>query len=146
MLRFIFKKQKTSPMPSHPSIERARYIANLMDSAITIPIIGKKIGLDPILGLLPLGGDAISAVVSLFLIYTAYELGLPRSILIRMGINTLIDFLIGSIPVVGDISDMFIKSNQWNFKLLEQSYQHYGSAKPTPGSQVIDISAEAVPS
>lgn len=106
----------------HPSIARARWIANLLDSALTIPLIRKKIGLDALLGFLPVGGDVVSAILALYVVYVGYEVGLPPKVLIRMGINTLFDLLVGLIPVVGDVTDAWIPSNQWNLKLLEEAY------------------------
>lgn len=143
---FRFKKQKTvQAVVSHPSIERARTIANLMDSAITIPIIRKKIGLDPLLGLLPVGGDVIATGIALYIIYIAYDLGLPREVLIRMGVNTLVDTLIGAIPVVGDISDAFLKSNQWNLKILEEAYQEHLATNAGKNEPIVlDVQSEPV--
>jgi hypothetical protein len=101
------KSTKTPQRPSHPSIERARKVAKILDSAITIPVIRKKIGLDPLLGMLPITGDVLTGVMALYLIWVAYELRLPRPVLIRMGVNTATDILVGMIPVLGDISDFF---------------------------------------
>lgn len=120
------KKQHNPVRPSHPSIERARTIANLMDSAFTIPIIRKKIGLDPLLGLLPVSGDVISALFGAYMLWVAVELRLPKPVIARMGANLIVDILMGAIPVVGDIADAFWKSNQMNFKLLEEAYQTHG--------------------
>lgn len=132
--------------PAHPSIERARKIATLLDSSITIPVIRKKIGIDPLLGLFPVGGDAISALMGAYLLYVAYKLRLPKAIMIRMGLNVIVDSLIGTIPVVGDVADAFWKSNQWNFKILEEAYQKHGAGvESTPGSQsIVDVVAEPV--
>lgn len=112
--------------PAHPSIERVRKIAHLLDSAFTIPIIRKKVGLDPLLGLLPFGGDVVSALLATYALWVAYELRLPNSVLVRMAINIVLDILIGAIPVVGDVADAFWKSNKMNLKLLEAAYQKHG--------------------
>lgn len=112
--------------PAHPSIERVRKIANLLDSAFTIPIIRKKVGLDPLLGLLPIGGDTVSALLAAYSLWVAYELRLPNAVIVRMGINIILDLLVGAIPVVGDVADAFWKSNQMNLKLLEEAYQRHG--------------------
>jgi hypothetical protein len=142
---FRSKKQKTvQAAPSHPAIQRARTIVNLMDSAITIPVIRKKIGLDPLLGLFPVGGDVIATGMALYIIYIAYDLGLPKEVLVRMGVNTLIDTLIGAIPVVGDISDAFLKSNQWNLKILEEAYQELLESSTRKGALVLDIQSEPI--
>ena len=140
----MFKKPKTQPRPSHPSIERARKVALLLDTSFTIPIIHKKIGLDPILGLLPVGGDVISALIATYLVWVAIELRLPRPIAVRMTVNILVDCFIGMLPVVGDVADAMWKSNQWNFKLLEEAYQKHGVG-PDPDETrpaTIDVVAE----
>lgn len=130
--------------PIHPSIERVRKIANLMDSAFTIPVIRKKIGLDPLLGLLPGGGDVIGAIMSAYALWVAYELRLPKPVMTRMAVNILLDVLIGSIPVVGDVADAFWKSNQINLKLLEEAYQQHGIGPKydASGQATVDVIAE----
>lgn len=145
----MFKKPKSQPQPSHPSIERARKMATLLDASFTIPIIRKKIGLDPILGLFPVGGDAISALLAAYLVWVAIELRLPQPIIIRMSVNIVVDCFIGMLPVVGDVADALWKSNQWNLKLLEEGYQKHGigpayqHARPF-GATVVDVQAEPV--
>ncbi len=132
--------------PDHPSITRARKIARLLDSAITIPVIRKKIGLDPLLGMLPVGGDIISALMACYLLWTAYELRLPTPVILRMGVNVIVDILVGLIPVVGDVADMVWKSNDMNFKLLEAAYQKHGVGpkRDHQGQTVVDVVAEPV--
>lgn len=107
---------------SHPSLQRLRHIANLLDSAVTIPLIRKKVGLDPLLGLLPGGGDAVALVLSSYALWVAFELGLPRVVIARVGVNIVLDLLIGLIPVVGDVADVFWKANQMNLQILESAY------------------------
>jgi hypothetical protein len=121
-----FKKPKPQPKPSHPSIEKARMVARLLDTSFTIPFTRKKIGIDPLLGMLPVGGDAVSALLAAYLVWVAIELGLPRNIVIRMSVNILVDFLVGMVPIVGDVADAIWKSNQWNLKLLEEAYEQHG--------------------
>lgn len=136
-------------IPSHPAIERARKLACLLDSAFKIPIIGKKVGLDPLLGLLPVGGDVLAALISCYLIWVAYELGLPRRIMLRMALNIALDWALGMIPVVGDWTDMVWKSNRANFQILEAAYKKHGSnassstrAQRTNRNTVIDVQVE----
>lgn len=130
--------------PDHPAIARARKIARLLDSAITIPVIRKKIGLDPLLGMLPIGGDVVSALMACYLLWTAYELRLPAPVITRMSVNVAVDILVGLIPVVGDVADMLWKSNDMNFKILEAAYQKHGvGPKRDPqGGLVVDVVAE----
>lgn len=138
-------RKKQEPLKAaHPAIARARWVAGLMDSAIRVPVVGWKIGLDPILGLLPVGGDVASSLISVYLIVVAYQLALPRHVMIRMGANIALDLVLGLLPVVGDVSDFFWKSNRYNLKLLEEAYLQYGS-RDEHGSVTIDIQATPAP-
>jgi hypothetical protein len=141
------KKKEFIPEPTHPSIERARKLATLLDSAITIPVINKKIGLDPILGLLPVSGDVIAALMGLYIVYVSWEIGLPTHITTRMLTYLLIDIVLGLLPVVGDMADFFFKSNKLNIKLLEEGYKQHGArdrVSSTSYKTTIDVKAETV--
>ncbi|MBY0406023.1 MAG: DUF4112 domain-containing protein [Cyanobacteria bacterium] len=111
-------------------ITRVKAWANLMDSCWTIPIINKKFGLDPLIGLIPGLGDVLSVLLSGYIVYVAYQLKLSRWVMLQMVLNLVIDTSVGIIPVVGDIIDMSWKSNQKNAKLLEKAYykQYYPQA------------------
>ena len=98
------------------SIER---VAKMMDSAIKLPIVG-GVGLDAILGLFPFAGDAASAAVSISLIAKSVRYGLPREIITKMLANVLLDVLLGAVPVLGDLADMWFKANQRNVALLKE--------------------------
>jgi hypothetical protein len=96
------------------SIER---VARLMDSAVRIPIIG-PIGLDAVLGLVPVAGDATSAAVSVLLIARSIKYGVPREVIARMLANVLLDFALGAIPIAGDLADLWFRANLRNVELL----------------------------
>ena len=98
------------------TIER---IARLMDSAIRIPLFG-SIGLDAALGLFPVAGDAISAGIAVSLITRSLKYGIPREIIARMLANVLVDVLIGAVPVVGDLADVWFRANIRNVQLLRE--------------------------
>lgn len=142
----MWKKTKPITTPSHPAIERARRVARMLDSTFTIPIIRKKIGIDPLLGVVPVWGDIITTVMALYLLWIAYDLRMPNHVLLRMGINIVADLLIGMVPVVGDISDFFWKSNDRNFKILEAAYEQYGVGirQEHTGQTTIDIHSEPI--
>lgn len=101
-------------------LAQARALAKLLDRAFRIPGTNITFGLDPILGLIPGGGDLAGAVFSSWLIMLGSRMGLPRHILIRMVANVAIDTVAGSIPLVGDLFDVAWKSNTRNLALLEQ--------------------------
>ena len=107
-------------IPQSKAVGRARELARVLDSAITIPGTGIRLGLDSIIGLLPAGGDAIGAALSSIIVMTALKQGVPRPVIWRMVGNVVIDTLIGSIPLLGDLFDVAWKANSKNAELLAQ--------------------------
>ena len=96
-------------------------ISKVMDDLVTMPGTGgRRFGVDPILGLIPVIGDAISAIPGIYLIAEAARFRLPPVVLARMTFNTMIDLSIGIIPIIGDIFDFFSKSNARNLALFRQ--------------------------
>ncbi len=108
-------------------LKRMQQLSRLLDSAIVIPGTKKRIGLDPIIGLIPGGGDTLSALLSGYIIIEAATLGLPREALIRMVMNVLLDTVVGSVPIFGDIFDVFSKANLRNMQIVES---HLKSPEP----------------
>lgn len=100
--------------------ESLKQLATLMDSLFEIPGVRWRIGLDSILGLVPGVGDVATTIVALTILQAATQHRVPRVTLARMGLNLLVDWLVGSIPVVGDAFDVYWKANQRNVRLLEQ--------------------------
>jgi hypothetical protein len=98
------------------SIER---VARMMDSAVRLPVIG-GVGLDSLLGLVPVAGDLTSAAVSISLIAKSVRYGIPREIITKMLANVLVDLLLGAVPVVGDLADLWFKANDRNVALLKE--------------------------
>lgn len=94
-------------------------LANALDSRFSLGPM--RIGWDAILGLIPGIGDSLGAIAASYIVYEASRLGMPKSVIIRMVFNILIDTLIGSIPFIGDFSDIFWKSNQKNANLFENA-------------------------
>jgi hypothetical protein len=94
--------------------------ARLFDSAFRIPGTQIRFGIDPILGLVPGIGDLASPVLSVFILWQAARLGVPKIVLMRMVINAVIDALSGLVPVVGDLFDFGWKATEWNMALLER--------------------------
>jgi hypothetical protein len=89
-----------------------------MDGAFRIPGLNIRVGLDPIIGLIPGIGDIVSTLVSLYVLAAAQRYGLPRITTLRMGLNIALDAIIGAIPVVGDLFDLTWKANNRNVALL----------------------------
>jgi hypothetical protein len=95
-------------------------LARWMDSVFVIPGTGIRFGLDAIVGLIPGLGDTLTSVVSLYILKVASLRGVPRVVLARMALNIAIDYMLGSVPVVGDAFDIYWKANLKNVDLLRR--------------------------
>lgn len=113
-------------------LSRLRSISRLLDNAIAIPGTKIRLGLDPILGLLPGGGDTITGGISAYIVVEAARMGVPREVLGKMVGNILIDSVAGTIPVVGDLFDVGWKSNVKNIELLEKHLEIAETEKSNP--------------
>jgi len=113
--------QIPKPEP-HWRLVRLRRAAWLLDRSIPLGG-GYRIGLDPLIGLIPGAGDWIGALLSLYFIYEAARLGLPMKILARMGANVAIESFLGVVPVIGDLFDFVWQANMRNLRLVEQHYR-----------------------
>jgi len=91
----------------------------LLDECIRIPGTGIRFGIDPLLGLVPYGGEAFASLIGIFILGEAGRKGLPVKTLLRMGGNTILNAGVGAIPVIGDLFSFWFKSNTRNYKLLE---------------------------
>jgi hypothetical protein len=100
--------------------ERLDRLSWLMDELITIPGLGWRFGLDAIVGLIPGFGDTATSLVSFYILASAVRYRVPKVTLLRMGLNIGIDYLVGSLPLVGDVFDAWWKSNQMNVELLSK--------------------------
>ncbi|MFD0764837.1 DUF4112 domain-containing protein [Mucilaginibacter lutimaris] len=98
-------------------------IASVMDDKFKVPGTNFRFGLDPILNLIPFAGDVSGFIVSAALLYVMAKNGVSRKVLILMAINISIDTIVGAIPLLGQISDFYIKANTRNIKLLKEHYQ-----------------------
>jgi hypothetical protein len=106
-----------------PRLKRMRQLTKILDGAIAIPGTKQRFGLDPILGLIPGGGDTVSAALSGYIIIEAALMGLPREALMKMVMNLLIDTAVGTVPVLGDVFDVFSKANVRNMQIVESHVQ-----------------------
>lgn len=112
-------------------VKHLRRLARLLDSSIPLPG-GFRIGLDGILGLIPGVGDALGASLSTYIVVQAARLGASPTQLLRMMMNILLETLMGTIPVLGDLFDFAWKANERNMALLDAQLQDAparGSAK-----------------
>lgn len=102
-------------------LARLRRLSRLMDSAVRLPG-GYRVGWDGLIGLIPGIGDIATAGISSYIIWEGVKLGLPRSLVLRMIGNMVIDTGIGSVPLVGDAFDIAFKANIRNVQLMEDHF------------------------
>jgi len=100
-------------------LARVQVVTWLLDDAVRVPFTRRRVGLDALLGLLPLGGDAVGGVLSLYVVLEGYRQGVRRGVLARMLGNVALDIVVGSVPIVGDVFDTVWKANARNRDLLE---------------------------
>lgn len=94
-------------------------LAKIMDSAVTLPIVG-RVGLDAVLDLIPVVGNFAGAAVSLTLIARTLQYGPPPTLVSKMLANVLVDVILGAIPLVGPLADMWFKANDKNAALMRE--------------------------
>ncbi len=99
---------------------RARVVAmeKLLERSLVIPGINMPVGLDALVGLVPVLGEVVTAAMGAYIVWEARNLGLPKRKLARMGANVLFDTAIGAIPLIGDAADFLFRSNTKNLKIL----------------------------
>jgi hypothetical protein len=106
-------------------------LAKLMDSQFKIPGTNIRFGLDPLIGLVPGAGDFVTFLISGYMMTILAKNGASGFVLARMTLNILIDALVGSIPLLGDVFDVAFKANRRNMKLMHEHYvegRHKGGA------------------
>lgn len=101
-------------------LKKAQRMANVLDSAFRIPVIGIRLGLDSLVGLIPGAGDALMFLASARIIWLGKRMGVPPALSKKMIRNAIADFALGFIPLVGDVADVFFKANQKNVRLMEK--------------------------
>jgi hypothetical protein len=118
------------PLRGSPALQAVERIARLLDSRFIIPGTNIRFGLDPIFSLFPVIGDFITYMISAALIYTMHTQGASRKVVIKMLLNSTFDAVLGAIPIVGTVFDVFYRSNEKNIRLLKEHYlegKHVGS-------------------
>lgn len=100
--------------------ERLIKLTRLMDTAIDLPMMRTSVGLDALLGLVPVAGDLVSAAVGVYLVAQARELGASRWLQARMLRNIAVDAALGFVPIAGDVVDLYFRAHRRNLKLLQK--------------------------
>jgi hypothetical protein len=130
-------------MPSgsaEDSLARIERLAHVMDSMVEIPGTKVRIGVDALLGLVPVVGDLISQAISTYIIWEARQLGVSSWTIARMIGNSAVDTVIGAVPLVGDVFDVAFRANMKNLALVRAHVAKHGlPGRRDLGGRVIDI-------
>ena len=124
------------PLGTDPLSVRLRIEAleRMLEGMIRVPVLGRKVGLDALLGLVPVAGDALAAMLGLYIVWEGRNLGLSRWQLWRMTADVGVDTLIGAIPLAGDLFDFLYRSNTRNLKIIKRHLdRHHPSTTILPG-------------
>lgn len=119
------------PLGSDPRSVRRRVegLERLLERSIALPLVGRKIGLDAVAGLVPVAGDLLTGAMGLYLVWEARNLGMPKWRLAQMLANVGFDTAIGAIPIAGDLLDVLFRSNSRNLKIIRRHLdRHHPSA------------------
>lgn len=122
--------QQARPRPMRPEIplgadarsvrQRVEAVERLMERSFTIPGVNAPVGLDAIVGLVPVAGDIVGAAIGLYLVWEARNLGMSKFQLARMAANIGFDSLVGAVPLAGDVFDFLFRSNSRNLKIIRK--------------------------
>lgn len=124
------------------AVERMRTVAYVLDEGIRVPGIGYRIGIDPLVGVLPGAGDLLTGGLSVYIVLESARLGVSYTTLLRMIANISVDVAAGTVPVAGDLFDAVWKANKRNFGLaLDDLTTDPDRSSRSPGER-IDIEAE----
>ena len=118
--------RRLSHLDSHPqalTLKRLRQLSRILDKVVTIPGTPIHIGLDPLVGFLPIGGDILGVILASYIVIEAARIGVPKGMLSRMVLNVIIDGLVGTVPIMGDLFDFAWTANEYNIKLLAEHLQ-----------------------
>ncbi len=113
--------------------QRIEAVERLLERSFTLPGTNQPVGLDAIVGLVPLAGDAIGTVMGLYLVWEARNLGMSKWQMTRLLGNVGVDTLLGAIPFAGVVADFFFRSNTRNLKIIRRHLD-----KHHPGSTIIE--------
>jgi len=112
-----------APMQVTAILTRMRRVAWLVDAAFVLPGTRFRFGLNSLIGLAPGVGDSILGLVSLWIVYQAHLLGVPRARIAQMLGNVALEVVAGSVPILGDLFDVALKANLRNIRIVEEHFR-----------------------
>jgi hypothetical protein len=134
----------------HPSADRAQKLAQLrslartMDSVFVIPGTNFRVGLDGLIGIIPGIGDFAGLVISCYFLLLAAQLQIPKVVLARMGVNIVIDTLVGAVPFFGDLFDFVWTANRKNMELIERHLNNPRHVESRSGFYMVGVGLAVV--
>ncbi|EQB19087.1 DUF4112 domain-containing protein [Novosphingobium lindaniclasticum] len=115
-------------------LRRVEMLEHVLERAVALPGIRRKVGLDAVIGLVPVAGDVVAAALGMYLVWEARNLGMSKWQLARMTTNVGVDTLLGAIPVAGDLFDFMFRSNRRNLKIIRRHIdRHHPHARVIEG-------------
>lgn len=118
----------------HSIRQRVEALELLLERSFRIPGINYPIGLDAVVGLVPVLGDIVTTAMGAYLVWEGRNLGMPRWKLWRMAGNVAFDTAVGAVPVVGDAADFLFRSNTRNLKIIKKHLdKHHPSTRVIEG-------------
>ncbi|MBO9582401.1 MAG: DUF4112 domain-containing protein [Sphingobium sp.] len=114
--------------------QRVEMMELVLERAFVLPGLNRRVGLDAVVGLIPILGDLITAAMGAWIVWEARNLGMSRWQIARMSANVGIDTLIGAVPLVGDIFDLAFRSNSRNLKIIRKHLDRHH-----PRTRIIDM-------
>ena len=106
-------------------LRRIEIMEHLLERSMTIPGTSRKVGLDALVGHVPIVGDVVTAIMGAYIVWEASNLGLPKWKLWRMAANIAIDTGFGAIPLVGDAFDVLFRSNTRNLRIVRRHLEKH---------------------
>jgi hypothetical protein len=117
---------RAEPWTLRARLEGLDRLSRLLDVAFSVPGTNIRFGVEAILRLVPGIGDVAASALSVWLVYEAFHLGVPNSLLVRMIGNVVVEGAAGAVPVAGDLFDMGWRANRRNVRLLREHFEREG--------------------
>ena len=115
---FVAEERET--LSREQIIRRLDWLSNVLDDRYALPGTNIRFGWDTLIGLVPVAGDSVTTLMSMYFMWEASRLGVSKWTLWRMLGNVGIDFVVGAVPLVGDFADVAWRANRKNLKLLKK--------------------------
>lgn len=116
------KTARVSPLPDVAARQKLDRLSHWLDDRFAIPGTNWRIGLDGLIGLVPGVGDAVTTVLSAYIVLEARRMGVPKAVLARMIKNVIVDAAVGTVPLIGDVLDVRMKTNRKNIALMNDYF------------------------